>query len=460
MSPYPPGPKDPLFGLQLARRFRREPLALFTEIGRAYGDLAYFRLGPQRAYFVNSPQLIREVLVSKHKNFRRPPMIAAPLRAIDGNGLVLSEGDFWLRQRRLVQPAFATRRFDHYGRVTVDFTRRMLAGWRPGATFDVAERMTTLTLEIIAKTLFDVDLVGQTAPLGEAVRVMSQTIVAEAGYPLHLPDWFPLPSKRRKRWAIRTIDDLVWGVIRERRAAGDDRGDLLSMLLLAVDNEGDGGGMTDLQARDEAVTLFNAGHDSTASALAWIWYLVATHPQVESRLVAEVDSALAGRAAEHADVARLPYAAMVVQEALRLYPPTWTLLPRDVLQPIELGGYPIPRRSWLYIFPYVTQRDGRFFDNPETFDPERFAPGRIEKIPPYAYIPFGGGPRVCIGNAFATMEMILIMATVLQKFRLQLAPDQGEVVPEPLVSLRPKGGLRVALVGRAEPALPRQNVTT
>jgi cytochrome P450 len=460
MSPYPPGPKDSLFGLRLAGRFRREPLDLVCEIGRTYGDLASFSMGPLRVYFVNNPQLIREVLVTRHKNFRRPPMVANPLKAIDGNGLVLSEGDFWLRQRRLVQPAFATKRFDGYGRVTVDYTLRMLDGWRAGATFDVADAMTTLTLEIIAKTLFDVDLAGRTAALGEAVRVMSQTIVAEAGYPVHWPDWMPFPSKRRKRWAIRTIDELVWRVIRERRASGEDRGDLLSMLLLAVDNEGDGGRMTDQQARDEAVTLFNAGHDSTASALAWIWYLVGRHPAVESRLIAEIDAVLAGRVPEYADVARLPYAAMIVQEAMRLYPPTWALLPRDVRTPIELGGYHVPKGAWLYIFPYVTHRDGRFFENPESFDPERFAPGRIEKIPQYAYIPFGGGPRVCIGNTFATMEMILIMATVLQKFRLQLAPGQGDAVPEPLVSLRPKGGLRVSLLARAEPARARQSVTS
>jgi cytochrome P450 len=445
--------------LNLARQLRARPLAFTSGLGRTYGDLAYFRMGPLRAYLVNNPQLIRDVLVTKHKNFRRPPLVAGPLRAIDGNGLVLSEGDFWRRQRRLVTPAFATKRFDGYGRVTVDYTLRMLERWRAGTSFDVAEAMTRLTLEIIAKTLFDVEVEGEAARLGEAVRVVSRTFVEEAGYPLHLPDWLPVASKRRKRQAIRTLDELVWRVIRERRAAGDDRGDLLSMLLLAVDSEGDGAGMTDLQARDEAMTLFNAGHDSTAAALSWIWYLVARHPAVEARLVEEVDTVLGGRVPEYADVARLPYAEMVVQETLRLYPPTWMLFPREVVAPVELGGYAIAKRSWLYIFPWVTQRDGRFFENPEAFDPERFAPDRVEKIPQYAYVPFGGGPRVCIGSSFATMEMVLIMATVLQKFRLRLAADQGAVEPEPLISLRPKGGLRVSVNPRAEPAYARPGAT-
>jgi cytochrome P450 len=439
-------------GFNLARRFRADPLGFMSAVGRDYGDLASFRMGPLRVCLVNSPQLIREVLVTKHRSFCRPQMFVGPLRKIDGNGLVLSEGDFWLRQRRLVQPAFATKRFDGYAQVTVEYTRRMLDGWHDGASFDVADAMTELTLEIIAKTLFDVELQGQASQFGEAVRVISAAVVSETGFPVHLPDWLPLAGKRRKRRAIRTLDEFVWSVIGQRRASGDDRGDLLSMLLLAVDVEGDGAGMTDLQARDEAITLFNAGHDTTASALAWTWYLLGSHPAVEAKLVGEVDGVLAGRAATYADVARMPYAEMVVKETLRLFPPAWALFPREAVEDVELGGYTIPRRSWAYIFPYVTHRDGRFFENPAAFDPERFAPGRGEVIPQYAYIPFGAGPRVCIGNTFATMEMILIVATVLQKFRLRLATDSSAVEPEPLLSIRPKGGLRVSLVGRAEPA--------
>ncbi len=450
MSRYPAGPRDCCFGFMLARRLRRTPLEFITEIGREYGDMAYFRMGPIRVYMINDPQLIREVLVTKHKSFRRPRMLVRPLAKIDGNGLVLSEGDFWLRQRRLVQPAFATKRFEQYAQVIVQYTERMLAGWSARPSLDVADEMTRLTLAIIAKTLFDVELADQAAQLGEAVRVVSESYVREAASPLPLPDWLPTPGKRRKRQAIRRLDHLVWKIIRERRASGQDHGDLLSMLLMAVDHEGDGRGMTDRQARDEAMTLFNAGHDSTAAALAWIWYLVAGHPQVEAHMVDEIDQVLAGQRANFSDVPRLPYVEMVVKEALRLYPPTWAMFPREATTVVEVGGYTIARRSWVYVFPYVTHRDPRYFENPEKFDPERFASGRVDKIPQFAYFPFGGGPRVCIGNTFAMMEMILIVAGVLQKFRLKLSADQGAVEPEPLIAIRPRGGLRLAISPRPE----------
>jgi cytochrome P450 len=450
MSRYPAGPKDHVLGLTFAKRFRHTPLKFITEVGRTYGDLAYFRMGPMRAYFVNHPRLIREVLVTKHKHFCRPKWITKGLAKIDGNGLVLSDGDFWLRQRRLVQPAFASRRFGPYATAMVDCTRKMLERWSNGASLDVAEEMTQLTLRIIGKTLFGVELSSQLETISEAERIVSASYVAEAGNPLALPDWLPLPSKRRKRWALRTLDNLVRGIIRERRASGEDRGDLLSMLLLAVDEEGDGRGMTDEQARDEAMTLFNAGHDTTAAALAWVWYMVASHREVEERLIEEVDTVLGGNLPTLADVGRLPYVEMVIKESLRLHPPTWALVPREVVEPFELDGYSVARGSWVYIFPYVTQRDPRFFTDPETFDPERFSPARIDEIPQHAFIPFGGGPRVCVGEKFAMMEMILIVATVLQKMRVKLAPEQGPVEPEPLIAIRPKGGLQLTISRRAE----------
>jgi cytochrome P450 len=453
MADFPPGPKDPLLGIRLLRRFRSDPLNFVEQIARQYGDLAYLRFGPVRTYFVFHPQLVREVLVTRHKHFVRPEVLIGPLRQIDGNGLVLSEGEVWKRQRRLLQPAFSARRFDAYGRVTVDYTKRMLAGWNGGHSLDIADAMTQLTLEINAKLLFGAELAGRTRELGEAVHAVAEMVFAETGYPVHLPDWLPIASKRRKRWAIRTLHELVSEIIRERRASGEDRGDLLSMLLLAVDEEADGNGMTDQQARDEAITLFNAGHDSTAAALAWIWYLVARHPAVETRLVEEIDGVLSGNDPSYADMARLPYTEMVIKEAMRLYPPTWTLLPREVIEPLELGGYPIPRGAWLYMFPWATQRDPRWFPSPETFAPERFRPDRESELPPYAYFPFGGGPRVCIGGALAMMQLVLILATVLKSFRLKLAPGQGQVEPEPLISIRPRGGLQVSVTRRSESAL-------
>jgi cytochrome P450 len=442
---YPPGPPAGFLGLGLAARMRKDPLGTLTDIGRTYGDIAYARLGPFPTYFVNHPDLIREVLVTRGKNFRKVPRQTKVFSRIDGNGLVVTEGDFWRRQRRLVQPAFHPKRFGRYGDVTVEYTRRMLEGWSPGAVLDVAQAMTQLTLSIIARTLFDVEVSGQAAELGAAVRVLAEELLKDLSSFVLLPDWLPLPGKLRKRRALRTLDNLIWGIIRQRRASGVDKGDLLSMLLLAVDEESDGTGMTDRQVRDEALTLFNAGHDSTAAGLAWVWYLIARHPEVEARLLAEVRDVLGERPATYEDVARLRYLEMVLKESLRLYPPTVALFIREALEPVELGGYPVAKGDWVYLFAWVTQRDPRFFEEPEKFDPERFAPGRAEKIPPYAYFPFGGGPHVCIGNTFAQMEMALIVATVLQRYRLELAPDQGPVEPELHVAIRPRGGLRLRL---------------
>lgn len=453
MTRYPAGPSDYFFGATLARRFRQDPLGFITEIGESFGDIASFRMGPLRAFFLNQPQLIREVLITKHKQFKRPRWLTRPLVKVDGHGLVLTEGELWQRQRRLVQPAFAAKRFDAYGQVTVELTRRMIERWTATPELDIADAMTRLTLEIIAQTLFGIDVSDQAETLGSAVRVISQTFVSEAANPFQLPDWLPLPKKRRFRQAVRTLDELAWRVIRQRRASGRDEGDLLSMLLLAVDEQGDGRGMSDQQVRDEAVTLFNAGHDSTAAALSWIWYLVARHPAVEAQIVDEIDQVLGGRAATYADVARLPYVEMVVKESMRLYPPTWTLFAREAVADTTLGEYQIPRGSWVYVFPWVTHRDARYFEHPLKFDPERFSPARAAQIPANAYIPFGAGPRACIASAFATMEMVLIAATVLQRYRVRLADEQREVEPEPLISLRPKGGLRVALARRSEPAL-------
>jgi cytochrome P450 len=441
----PPGPTGHFFGLSLAREFARDPLNFITRIARTWGDVAWFRMGPIRAAFVSHPDQIREVLVTKAKSFQKQPRTLDALRQVDGEGLVITEGDFWLRQRRLLQPAFSPKRMGRYAELIVERTWRMMERWHPGQRLEVVDEMTHLTVEIIAKVFYDVELTGKAARLGDAVRVLSQAFYEEVSSPVKLPDWLPLPAKRRKRWAIRTLHDLIDGIIRERREAGNiDRGDLLSMLLLAVDVEGDGTGMSDRQARDEAVTMFNAGHDSTAAALAWIWYLVARHPAVQSRLVEESRRVLGERRATADDVPRLTCAEGVVREALRLYPPVWALIGRVAQEDVELGGYTIPRGSEVFMFPWVVQRDPRFFENPLDFDPERFSSGRIEKIPAYAWLPFGAGPHICIGQTLALTEMTLILATVLQRYTLQPAAGQPhDVDPEPLLAIRPKGGLRM-----------------
>jgi cytochrome P450 len=443
MNRTPPGPRGLLTLLRLARRAVTDPLGCFLDLGRTFGDLIMVRLGSIRFCLVNHPDLVREVFVLQAKSFRKPERFKRNMATVVGNGLLSNEGDSWLRQRRLVQPAFHVCRMGRYAEVVVEKTRRLTADWLTADPLNIADAMTHLTLAIIAQALFDVDVASQAPQLREAARVITGALAHEARQPLSLPDWLPLPSKDGKRRALRLVNQFLTDTIRQRRATGEDRGDLLSMLLLAVDEEGDGGGMTDQQARDEALTLFLAGHDSTAAGLTWIWYLLARHPAVEARLTEEIDTALAGRPPTWDDVPRLAYTEAVIKESLRLYPPNWGTFPRQAVTDIGLGGYVLPKGCVVLVSPYVQHHDSRSFPDPERFDPERFAPGRAESIPPYAYLPFGAGPRVCIGDTFAMMTMKLVVATVVQQYRLGLVPGQGEVEVEPLLVLRPKGGLHM-----------------
>jgi cytochrome P450 len=455
MSRLPPGPKDWLCGFGNVNRLRKDPLRFLLDLGRTYGDISRFRvpLPPFYIYLVNHSDLIRDVLIAKAKSFRKIAKATRVLKEIAGDGLLISEGDIWLRQRRLVQPAFHASRMSRYAEVVVAHTRRMLDGWQSGALLNMPEEMRQLTLAIIGKALFDVELTGKAAQLSEVSRILTETTFREVVSLFTLPDWLPLPGKRRKRWALQTLDNLIGEIIRDRRASGEDKGDLLSMLLLAVDEEGDSRGMTDQQARDEAKSLFLAGHDTLAAALTWAWYAIARHPEVEARLHQEVETVLGERPATVEDLPRLQYTGMVVKESLRLYPPLWDLTTREAVSNVELGGYELPKGSWIALSPYVTQRDPRFFENPDQFDPQRFAAGRAEQIPPYAYFPFGAGPHVCIGNTFAIMEMTLVVSMILQQFRVALAPGQREVELEPDIMIRPNGGLRMAVSKRAALAM-------
>jgi cytochrome P450 len=445
---YPPGLSDGFFGLRLARRWTRELLAFPTEVAEKCGDYASMRMGPYRIYFVHRPELIHEVLVTKAKSFRKQARITEAFRKIDGNSLVVTEGDVWRRQRRLVQPAFHPRRFDHYGQIAVAAAQRMTDRWTSGATVDIEQEMTNLTVVVIAKALFNAEVTGEAARFASAVEELACHLMAELKSFVPLPDWLPLPSKRRKRAALAVVDAFIYSVIQERRASGKDEGDLLSMLLLAVDE--DGGRLSDRQVRDEAITLFNAGHDSTAAQLCWIWHCLAGHPHVEAKVVEELHAVLGDRLPTYADVTDLRYTELVVKETMRLWPATIALFVREALEDVPLGEYVIPRGAWVYIHPYIVQRDPRYFPQPLEFEPERFAPGRVEQIVPHSYFPFGAGPHVCIGNTFALMEMVLIVATVLRQFHLEAGPTPPE--PEVRVSLRPKGGLPMRLVKR-EPAL-------
>jgi cytochrome P450 len=443
---YPPGPRDGLLGITLHGRFQSRPLEFVEEVARRYGDLAFVRLAWVRLYLVNRPELIREVLVSRLKSFQKIPRQTRALRKIEGNGLVVAEGEAWKRHRPVVQTAFHARFLACYANAVVDYARRRSDRWTPGVTFNLAEEMNQLALEIIAKVIFDVDWSDRAARLRDAVHVFREYMQKEISRPIMLPDWVPLPGRLRQRRAARAVDELLCALIRERRASGHDRPDMLSLMLSAAERVTGGPPVSDLQIRDEVATLFLAGHDTTSAALAWLWYLLARHPEVERRVVEEVDAALGQRPATYEDLTRLRYTEMAVRESMRLYPAAGFLYGRQATEDVHLAGYTLRRGSWVFISPYVVHRDAKYFKDPEVFDPERFAPGRVAEIPPYAYLPFGGGPRTCIGNGFAMMEIILAAATILQTFRLVL--DQGEATAQMEIVLRPKGGLRMRALRR------------
>ncbi len=440
-----PGPSGHwLFGsgLDLAKN----PAEFLLNVALEYGDIARFRLLHIDSALVVKPEYIQEVLVTQAKKFHKAERDKAILRKFLGNGILLSEGNYHTRQRRLVQPAFHANRIQAYADTMVAFTRRMLDTWADGSVQAVDVAMRQVTMEIVAKSLFDADMSGEGSTIGHAIETLQRV----AGYDFRvqnlIPDWLPLPRNRERAQAGAVLNDLLTAIINERRQTGEDHGDLLSMLLLSEDENGNR--MTDQEARDEAVTLFAAGHETTSNALAWIWYLLAQHPEIEKRLHDEVDRVLGNRPATLADLPQLDYVRMVVKEALRLYPPAWTLNARQPIEDVNIDGYVIPKGVNVFVSPYAVQRNPRYFDDPLKFDPERFQPELEKHIPRYAYFPFGGGPRVCIGNSFALLEAQLIVATIAQQCRLALMPDQVVDI-DALITMGPKYGLKMRVAQRA-----------
>jgi cytochrome P450 len=444
----PPGPRDGLFGVHTLRRIKADVLGFYTALHRDHGDAAYIRFGPFHDFTFFHPDQVREVLVEKAKHFSRMWRQVQVLRQWNGDGLILADGDAWLRYRRLVQPAFHHGRFPRYAAEVVAAAETRFAAWgaAPGVV-GFEQAMTDLTMDVITRTMFGSVLPRERDDLARALKVLNGVAMREMTTLFTLPDWLPLPGKAEKRWAIRTLDGTVRRLIAERRKAGTDRGDLLSMLLLAADEEG-GGRLTDEQARDQCVGIFLAGHDTAAAGMTWVGWALAAHPEVAGRTAAEVGAALGDRDPTFADLPRLKYVERVVKEALRHRPPAFGVFTRQAVREVEIGGWAVPRGASVHLFPFVTHHDPRWFPDPEKFDPDRFAPGRAEQIPQYAYFPFGGGPRVCIGNNFAMAEMTLLTAMLVRRFALAPAPGQGEPVPVAGMSLRPAGGLRLVLTPR------------
>jgi len=442
---YPPGPKRGLpFTSLLA--YRRGPLPYFQNLAQRYGDIAFFRIGPQEAFFLNHPDLIKDVLVTNNQNFMKGLVLQRAKRLL-GEGLLTSEGEFHRRQRRLAQPAFHRQRIASYADVMVDYALRTSNRWHDGAKLDMSVEMMRLTLGIVGKTLFDADVESESGEVGEAM-----TVVMELFDTLTLPFFnllskLPLPQLRRFDAARKKLDRIIFNLVDDRRRSGRDRGDLLSMLLLAQDEEGDGGQMTDQQLRDELMTIFLAGHETTANALTWTWYLLSRHPDVEAKLHKELDEVLGKRRPEYTDVAQLRYTEMVLSESMRLYPPAWAI-GRLTTVDCQIGGYFAPKKSLVIVSQFVTHRDERFFSDPLTFDPDRWKPEVRETRPQFSYFPFGGGPRRCIGEGFAWMEGILLLATLAHKWRLHLVPNHS-VAMKPVVTLRPKHGMKMVVESRA-----------
>jgi cytochrome P450 len=437
----PPGP-DTGRGFAVAFEASRDYLAYFTRIAEQYGDLALIRFFRMPTVFINSPEYIESVLVTNYQKFRKSPDYRA-LHLLLGNGLLTSEGEFWRRQRKLAQPAFHRERISSYSGVMVDSADQMLNRWRSGTTLDVHQEMMHLTLDIVAKCLFTADVTEVAHVVGAALDVSMIQYVARAKTGFLIPDWVPTAGNLRYRRAVDKLDAIIYGLIEDRRRRGHSD-DLLGMLLAARDD--DGSPMTDRQLRDEVMTLFLAGHETTANALSWTLYLLSQNPDVEARLHAELDAVLSGQLPGMADVAELRYTGQVVKESMRLYPPAWGI-GRQAQEPFELGGYRFEKDSLVFICQYITHRDARYFPDPQRFDPDRWIEEAARKVPRFAYIPFGAGPRVCIGAAFATMETSLLLATIAQRFRFTLDPGH-RVVPLTSITLRPKYGIRMQLHSR------------
>jgi cytochrome P450 len=422
----------PLFGHVPA--FGRDGLGFLTLLAREYGDLVPLRLTPFRAVFVNHPDLIENVLVTHNRSFVKS-LAVRRARTLVGNGLIVSEAEFWLRQRRLMQPAFHRERIAGYGQVMVAYAQQHVADWQSGEIKDIQQEMMQLTLQIVGKTLFDADMTGDAREVGAAFAAALESMQARInGMSMLLPDGVPTPTMLRLRRAVRRLDELVYRIIRERRASDQERGDLLSLLFQARDVD-DGSGMSDRQLRDEVMTLVLAGHETTALALTWTWILLAQHPHVEARLHAELNQELQGRAPHVDDVARLPLSSAIIAEVLRLYPPVWAT-GREAIEDTRIGDMAIRRGTVVLLSPWATHRDARFFPEPDSFRPERWLDGLATRLPRFAYYPFGGGARQCIGNAFALMEGALLLATIAQRCRLALVAGQT-IRPVPTSTLRP-----------------------
>ena len=444
MTAVPPTPpRDPVIGH--LRQLRANAIDFYVRSFQEYGDIVRIFFGRTPMYLLAHPDHIKYVLHDNPKNFEKQSPGYTKMRALFGNGLVTSDGDVWRKQRKIAQPAFHKERIAALGQVMTRACADMLTTWkeREGTAFDVAPEMMRVTQRIVAETLLGTEVPEDADAVGDAVAYLLGDLVRRQTSPLAVPLTVPTPKNRRFLEKMKLVEDVVYRAIRERRSATGPRRDLLGLIMDARDDESGGAGLDDVELRDQILTIFVAGHETTSNALVWTLYFLSLHPHWRRAVHAEVRDVLGDRTPEMADVAKLPLLDRVLKESMRIKPPI-TRVGRRIASDVEIGGYPMAAGHFLVMAPYVTHRHPGFWENPEGFDPDRFLPEREAERPRYAYFPFLGGPRQCIGNVFATVEAVLILAMIVQRYELDLVP--GHVVEhEDTFSLRQKYGMRMRL---------------
>jgi len=427
----------------------RDRLNLYLRVAQQCGNVGSFHFGPFRVVFFNTPEYVHSIFVEHAYDFDKGAAIHNTFRPIIGNGIFVSEGDFHRRQRKLMAPSFQPRHITSYADSMAYYGEFVQQQWSEAETIDVSQAMTGLTMSIIGKVLFDADVFTETDELGAAMT----TTLAHASHTLSqlfpVPLNWPTKRNRNTRSAIAVLRGRIQKLIEERRAESKERNDFLSVLLQAKDE--DGSYMSDQQIIDESLTLFGAGHETTATALAWVWYLLASHPEIYKKVQEEVDTVLQGRAPTYVDLTRLPYCLQVFKETMRLYPPAYAIS-RSPLHDVTIDGYTVRKgKDIAFVSPYTLHRRPDYFPEPEKFDPERFTPENEKKLLRYAYMPFGAGPRICIGNHFAMLEGHLLLATLAQRVTFELVPGQQlEPDPSKTITIRPKNGVNMVVHRREQ----------
>jgi cytochrome P450 len=443
----PPGPRDRLFGLSILNDIRRDTLGFLENMQKQYGDVFYLQFYHMHAYNFSDPDMIREILVEKSKSFIRFERSIEEFSLFHGQSVLTTECEIWQRQRRMLLPVFSAKRFDAYAANMVQSVTQALDTLAAGGqeVIDFGHHMNMLAMDMILRTMFSQSSHAEAVLVEQAIRDISRLIFNANFLPFSLPNWLPVPSVRERKQVIASLERIILPRIRERRANPVAHDDLLNMLLNVDDADGDGAGLSDKEVRDQCMTMFLAGHETTATGLTWAGWTLASNPDCAQRASAEVDAVLGGRIPTFADLPKLEYLGQLIKETLRLYPPIPGMFMRRAVTDVQIGPWLLPKGSLANILPYLTQRDSRWFPDPLRFDPERFNESNARKIPRGAYFPFGIGPRVCIGSNFAMMEMTLILAMLLQRYTLEPGPQQTRPALMVEVLMTPVGGMHLRL---------------